>query len=105
MPALNKASNLYERFEVICQQINGKRNLSQKDVATAVVLTVLNEIADSGKDIEFWLGDEGKQLRVTLRDNVQPTFTAAKNYQNSYLAPSGLMPEVKGAGTTSEEFA
>ena len=105
MPTLDKTSNLYERCEVICSQIKGKRNLSQKDAATIAVLTILNDIADSGKSIEEVLGDEGKDLRIKIRDNVKPLFTASKNFQNSYLEPSGLMPKATGEERVTEEFA
>ena len=105
MPAIQKDSNLYERCEVVCAQIKGKRNLSQKDLATITVLTILNEVADSGKSIEDLLGDEGKEWRVKIRDNVKPTFTASKNFQNVYLVPSGLMPKAEGTEPMSEEFA
>lgn len=104
MPKLDKSTNLYERTEAICQQIKGKRNLAQKDTATIGLLTIMNEIADSGKTIEELLGDEGKEWRVRVRDLTMPLYTAAKNYQNSYAFPSELMPKAETTGDM-EEFA
>ncbi len=100
---IDKASNLYERTEAICNAIKGKRNLAQQDTATIGLLTVLNEIADSGKDIEHWLGDEGKELRIKLRDQIRPLFTASKNYQNTVCVDMELMPKAQG-GESVEEF-
>ena len=109
---LDKATNLYERCEVICNAIRGKRNLSQQDTATIGLLTILNEVADSGKSIDELLGDEGKEWRIKTRDTIKPLFTAAKNFQNSYLTEtevsvngvSGyMMPKATGT-ETAEEF-
>ena len=105
MPTLDKNNNLFERCEVVANQIKGKRNLSQKDSATICVLAILNEVADSGKSIEELLDDGGKEWRIATRDMVQPLFTASKNFQDSYLQPSGLMPLSKTIATESEEFA
>ena len=92
MPALEKTSNIYERCEAICAVLKPQgANWTQNYSATACLLTVLNEVADSGKSIEELLGDEGKEWRKKIRDEITPFFTAANNYQNTYLEPSGLL--------------
>lgn len=110
---LAKDSNLYAAFERICPHIRGKRNLSAKDVATAIVLSVLNdardEISKAGKDYSGldWLIDEAAQqpLRAELRNTIQPCVTAAKNYHLSALVPCGLMDKPVTVSGDDAEFA
>lgn len=98
---MTKDTNLYAEFERICPHIRGKRNLSAKDVATAIVNAILNDALDAAgaakKDITglSWLTeDEQRPIRAKMRDVIQPFITASKNSQNVNLAPVGLMPKV-----------
>lgn len=110
---LAKDSNLYAAFERICPHIRGKRNLSARDVATAITLSVLNdardEIAKAGKDYSGldWLIDEDAQkpVRAKIRDVIQPGITAAKNFQLSNLVPAGLMDKPVSVAGDDTEFA
>ena len=119
MPALDKNTNLYEQCELVCSQIKGKRNLSQKDLATITVKTILADAQDlSGQasvaalkkgekfdPLAYLMEDSQRELRAKIRDNVKFTFTASKNFQNVYLKPSGLMPKATGEEKQTEEFA
>jgi len=113
MPKLEKTNELYAQFERICPHIKGKRNLSAKDVATAIVNAVAGEIAlaaSSAKEpqnceaLDWFMDDKQRELRIKIRDLIQPCITAAKNYQNSYLVDSGLMPKVESVKEAGADF-
>jgi hypothetical protein len=118
MPALEKTTNLYTSFERITPilKANGS-NLTAKAVATAVMESVVNDICDAvlaqkpqvdgvgaiGADcLDWFMADEQKNLRIAIRNRITPCITAAKNYQNVYLEPSGLMPKAVGSTDKSE---
>ena len=95
---LTKESTVYEHSERICNAIRGKRNLTSQDTATIVLLSVLDEVLNSGKTVEQLLardGDEGVSeenaakataWRKATRDMIKPFMTAANNAQNSIMA-------------------
>lgn len=83
-------------------QIRGKRNLTQQDTATIGLMTVLNEVADSGKPIEDLLDDAGKEWRIKVRNMIKPLFTASKNYQNTVCVEMELMPKAAGESSVEE---
>lgn len=115
MPKIDKFTSLYEHCEKIANAIRGKRNLASKDTATIALLTVidetinrLSEMQSAGKSMEdavaSLMDEENKVWRAKTRDVIQPLFTAAKNYQNTWMEPSGLLPEAKGEFVEKEEF-
>lgn len=82
-------------------------NASAEAVAAAIVESVANDIADKAvgqnTDCIAWLmGDEQKQVRKQIATNIKICITAAKNLQNSYLQPSGLMDKAESADSTVE---
>ena len=110
MPALDKTTNLYaatERVATICKA--NKMNLSADAVAAIIVETVVNEINDKfyeakpkaldGTEISNpldWITMEtAKKARAEVAAAIAKCVTAAKNYQNSYAAPSGLMDKAE----------
>ena len=111
MPALDKNSNLYaatERVAAICK-VN-KMNLSADAVAAIIVETVVNEITDKAMAAKQncegldWLMDEPqKKARAEVAAVIAKCVTAAKNYQNSYAAPSRLMEKAETV-TADVEF-
>ena len=119
MPALDKTTNLYASFERICPilQANGS-NLTAKAVATAMMESVLLDANDAflgqakpqlqsddtpyTNPIDWLMDDAQKNTRIAIRDRIQPFVTAAKNAQNVYLEPSGLMPKAVGLTDKSE---
>jgi hypothetical protein len=101
---MDKTTNLYERCEVVAASLNQKgQNWNAEASAAVCLLTILNEIADSGKSVEELLDDSGLEWRKKVKNLVKPLFTAAKNFQSSHLEPSGLMGKPVGAGE-KEEF-
>ena len=113
MPKLENTTNMFASFERICPILKEKgSNLTSKAVATAVMESVLLDANDAffgSKDekkgsnpIDWLMLDGQKELRIKIRDAIMPCITAAKNYQNSYLEPSGLMPKVVGSMDKSE---
>jgi hypothetical protein len=117
MPVIDKSSNLFEATERITNVIKGKRNLTSQDTATIALYTVLNSLADSGMDASAALeiitpnateeekarAMKAQAWRKSIRDEIKPLLTAAKNYQSSYCEPTGLMPK-PSAGEAVEEF-
>jgi len=113
MPKMNTATNLYEQFERICPALKAQgRNLPAAAVAAAIVNAVLEDAKDaiaakglSIEGLEFLTGNEGKATRAKIQAEITPCITASKNYQNSYLAPSGLLPKIEaGDKQENEEF-
>ncbi len=112
MPALDKTTNLYaatERVATICKA--NKMNLSADAVAAIIVETVLNEVCDRAsaakqncEAIEWFNDVPQKKARSEVATSISKCVTAAKNYQNSYAAPSGLMEKAETV-TADVEFA
>ena len=102
MPILDKTSNLYGAFERICPILKQhKMNASADAVAAAIVETVLRDALDKTtgqptEAIEWLLEPEQKETRKQIADEIKICVTAAKNLQNSYLHPSGLMDKAEG---------
>ena len=85
----------------ICAGLKAKGENWNADAAAAVVIkTVLEEMGCTEQ-----LGAEFAEDRKALHAVIKPFITAAKNYQDVYLAPSGLMePTKKTAGKDISEF-
>lgn len=101
MPALDKATNLYAAFERVCPILKQHNlNATTDAVAAVIIETVLNDLADNAvgqnTDLVAWaMEPEQRELRKKLANGIKCCVTAAKNVQNSYLHPSGLMPKVE----------
>jgi hypothetical protein len=105
---LDKSSYIYGETEVIAIAIRGKRNLAQQDTATIALKVVLNEAMDemskSKCSIEDLLGDDKREWRKKIRDEIKPLLTASKNYQNTYCVESELLPKSE-SGEKVEDYA
>lgn len=113
---LKKDSYIYENSERVANGIKatavktGKpaRNLAQQDTATIALWTVLQEVEDAlAKGIVITDPDnsEAKAWRIEIRNEIQPLFTASKNYQGVVMADTGLMEKPAAVRDDMEDFA
>lgn len=113
MPALVKETNLFaamERVSAVCKA--NKINLNADAVAAAVVETIVNEITDKAmaakqncEGLDWFMDEPQRKLRSEVAQSIKLCFTAPKNYQNSYLYPSGLMDKIEGTEKSALDFA
>jgi hypothetical protein len=134
MPKIEKASALYEHTEELISALHlkdfaGKSegNLTSAMTSSIMVKTVISELIATGKSIpdkstteetnpllappevldwlEAMLEPAAKAARTQIRLAVMPLATAAKNFQDSYCAPSELLHKSKlDDGTAQAEF-
>lgn len=101
MPKITN-STIIKHATPICKALqNAGKNWTAEASAAVVVKTVLEEMGCTTE-----LKEDSRADRAAVIAIIMPFFTAAKNYQNSYLAPSELMPKVETTEKTSvSEFA
>jgi hypothetical protein len=132
MPIIQKTTALYEHTEALIAALKlkdfaGKSegNLTAAMVASVVTKTFISELMNTaspnpGKDgteqnphsnpaavewLESLLEESAKAERSRIRAVIQPCITAAKNYQDSYCQPSGLLHKSKlEGGAAQAEF-
>lgn len=103
---LDKATNLYAAFERICPLVQAKGdNMTAPTIMAGLFESIVNDMQDAylaSKSelpaLDWVMEEKQKALRGAIILRHAPFITASKNSQNSYLAPAGLMPEVKGVG-------
>ena len=105
MPKLNEASSLYKETKRVADFIRGKRNLAADDTATIALRFVLREMSEGKLSADELLSDDMKKERQDMVSELRCLMTASKNFQNSYCAPSELLPKVEGTDKGEAEFA
>jgi hypothetical protein len=100
MPKIEN-STIIKYATPICEGLKAKGENWNADVGAALVIKLVLEEMGCVEQ----LGTEFLDDRKALHALVKTFLTASKNFQDSYLAPTGLMPEVKkSAGKDISEF-
>jgi hypothetical protein len=101
MPKITN-STIIKHATPICAALQKRGDNWSADAGAAVIVkTVLEEMGCVEQ-----LGEDFKTDRAALIALVKPFLTASKNFQNSYLEPSGLMPKIAAADKVDNaEFA
>ena len=108
MPKIESTTVLNQINRIAPKLVERGENWTAEHSAVVIVRSIMEELGLK----EELTSDEYKQNRLDCIALVKPFITAAKNYQNSYLAQTNvmdgkpLMPAVKGStGKLDGEFA